>query len=89
MEKPTLRDTLQQLHDELEVTPRVDDNVRQLLHSVMQDIQHILEAQEGQESSPHSLVSRLEEATTQFEVSHPHLTAAVGRVIDALSSLGI
>lgn len=90
MEKQTLRETLQQLHDELEETPQVDDNIRELLHNVMQDIQDVLEAQAGQPTTQQqSLVDRLEEATTHFEVSHPRLTATVGRLINALSSMGI
>jgi hypothetical protein len=31
----------------------------------------------------------LREATRNFEESHPTLAAAVGRVVDALSNLGI
>lgn len=90
MEKHTLRETLQQLHEELEEGPKVDDNVRELLRSVMQDIQHLLDEEGGQSTSHHrSLVGRIEEATTYFEASHPNLTAAAGRVIDALSSMGI
>ena len=90
MEKPALRETLQQLHDELEETPQIDDNIRELLHSVMQDIRHVIETQESQPTPhPQSLIDRLEEVTTQFELSHPRLTAAVGRLIDSLSSMGI
>lgn len=36
-----------------------------------------------------SLRRRLQEAIGRFEESHPTLTAVVGRVIDALSDLGI
>ena len=63
---------------------------RELLRSVMQDIQRLLD-EEGGQSTPHhrSLIGRIEEATTHFEASHPNLTAAAGRVIDALSSMGI
>ena len=90
MEKQALRETLQQLHEELEATPKVDDTTRELLRSVMQDIQHVLDAEGGQATPQHrSLIGRIEAATTYFETSHPNLTAAAQRVIDALSSMGI
>ena len=90
MEKYQLHETLQQLHEELEETPKVDDNVRELLRSVMQDIQRLLDEEGGPSTLHHrSLIGRLEEATTHFEASYPNLTAAAGRVIEALSSMGI
>jgi hypothetical protein len=35
------------------------------------------------------LVERLREAVDEFEESHPALTEAVGRVVDALAKMGI
>jgi hypothetical protein len=34
-------------------------------------------------------LERLKESVQHFEASHPSLTLAVGRVIDALSNMGI
>lgn len=90
MEKSALHDTLQRLHQELEKATTVDEEVRQLLRSTMQDIQTVLDETGAPQVAQHRpLINRLKEATVAFEVSHPDLTAAVGRVIDTLSSMGI
>ena len=85
-----LRERLAELHDELEATRSVDDGARQALESVMRDIQKLLE-QSGEDPAPTnpSLSERLDEATRHFETTHPTLAATMGRVIDALTNLGI
>ena len=35
------------------------------------------------------IVDELREEVTRFEVSHPHLSAAIGRAADALSAIGL
>lgn len=82
-----LRQTLEQLHEELEQADSLDPGSRELLREVMGDIREALDRPQTSESA--SLLDRLREATGEFEESHPRLTAAVGRVADALSNLGI
>ncbi len=89
MEKQ-LREHLEHLHSELARTEAVDDRSRELLGEVLGDIQTLLDRpgpDPGQE--PEGLVERLRDATRQVEETHPKLAAAVGRVMDALSNLGI
>ena len=85
-----LRDRLEQLHAELAKTDSVDDASREVLASLLGDIQQLLD-RSGKERSHehHGLVDRLRDATRQFEESHPTLAAAVGRVMDTLSNMGI
>ncbi len=85
-----LRQTLEELHRELETTREVDERSRELLGEVMQDIRGVLErAGEGEPAEEPGLIERLREATRHFEDAHPALANAAGRVADALSNLGI
>lgn len=83
-----LRETLEQLHTELQQSDSVDDRSRELLRDVMNDIHGILERTPGG-ARPESVATRLREAVGEFEETHPTLTEAVGRVVDALAKMGI
>lgn len=89
MEK-RLRELLEELHSQLEDDELVRDEPRDLLQTVMGDIQERLDrgADEAQDW-PSSLGDSLREALEHFGESHPTVTSTVGRVIDALSSMGI
>lgn len=90
---------LEQLHDQLAAAEPLDEQVRQRLQQVLDDIQQALEA--GAAATPEqpsaapaaqdrgSLVDRLSETARHFEETHPTLSGAVGSVIDALSRMGI
>jgi predicted metal-dependent hydrolase len=85
-----LRQRLAELHAELESVDALDAEARAALEHVMGDIQEVLaRAEHERRAEPHSLAERLREAGRHFEESHPALTATVGRVVDALSNLGI
>ena len=85
-----LRELLEELHSQLEEDELVGDEPRDLLHTVMGDIQERLDqgADEAQDW-PSSLGDRLRESLEHFGEAHPTVTSTVGRVIDALSSMGI
>lgn len=85
-----LRETLRELHAELETQGSLDPELRALLESTVGDIQNALDGEGARESgdSP-SVGDRLAETARHFEASHPTLAAALGRVIDALAALGI
>ncbi len=88
---PELREHLQKLHEELENTDSVDGDARELLGSLLADIQSLLD-RSGEDDATHtpgSLADRLGDATREWETSHPTLAAAVGRVMDTLSNMGI
>jgi uncharacterized membrane protein YccC len=90
MPENRLRTTLEELQRTLEEPDTVDAESRQLLGELVEDIQTVLaRAPEEREDADPSLLDRLAEMAQRFEKSHPALTAAVGRVANALSNLGI
>lgn len=88
MEREDLREQLAALHAALGDGESVGPEARELLRAVMDDIQRVLDIEEGDEQ-PEGLVDRLREAVEDFGESHPTLAEAAGRVIDALARMGI
>lgn len=90
MPEKRLRDRLEELQEALEEPGAVDEASRAQVGDLLRDIQAQLERspEEREEHGP-SLLERLAEVKEQFEESHPALTAAVNRVANALSNLGI
>lgn len=88
MEKQHLRQQLEALHEVLGESESIGPEARELLRTVMDDIQRVLEAEERAEERE-GLVDRMREAVEEFEESHPALAEAAGRVIDALARMGI
>ena len=85
-----LRELLEELHGELEQDQSVGDEPRDLLQTVMGDIRERLDRGVDEASDwPTSLGDRLRESPEHFGESHPTMTKTVGRVLDALSNMGI
>lgn len=90
MQKRRLQEAIRQLRNELEQAPSVDDRVRQHIQNVLDEIETVTDAQGTIPSHQHQhLLDKLKGSARHFEESHLPLTLAVGRVIDALSSMGI
>lgn len=90
MPKDQLRQRIQELLDELEQIDTQDAAAREHLAHVLRDIREAVEApDEAAPDQGESLIDRLNDATRQFEESHPTLTAMVGRLAESLSNLGI
>jgi Domain of unknown function (DUF4404) len=82
----TLQKTLTRLHEELQGSPRVDDESRRLLQQIMQDVRHL----PGPETaSTDGQQHRLEALAVRFEVDHPTLAATLREFIDLLAQAGI
>ncbi len=88
MEKQ-LREHLEELHTELESADAMDERSKDLIDSVVRDIQKLLDREPGTSHQPQGLIERLRDATRHFEENHPDLSAAVGRVMNTLSNMGI
>jgi hypothetical protein len=86
-EKERMREDLRRL-DELARSSALDPAARARLAEIARDIEALLDEREAAETRE-SLVDRLRSAAEHFEESHPSLTAAVGRIADALAALGI
>jgi hypothetical protein len=82
-----LSEILDELNDVLEASPELGEEGREALKQVAGNIRSALEESPGDHAE--SLSTQLSQALEQFEGSHPKLTHIVGRVLDALSDLGI
>ncbi len=90
MEPNELRSKLIALHNELARTGNVDAETRELLEHLSGDIQELLEKPGAPDDRRYgSLSRRLRESLARFETSHPQLTAAMERAIDALVQMGV
>ena len=90
MEKQQLQTNLRELGDTLAKAGPIDDQTKQLLQSVTNELQRLL--QQDEQLSPESVgrVHRdLKDLLLQFETQHPQLTAILGRIADGLSNVGI
>ncbi|HNT24856.1 MAG TPA: DUF4404 family protein [Anaerolineales bacterium] len=83
-----LQQKLTELHAEIDEAQDVDEEARQMLVHLQQDIQRLL-GQSSDAEVHRSLTGRLTQAIKQFEVSHPDLTWSMGQLVDLLARLGI
>jgi hypothetical protein len=85
-----LRDTLEKLHRELEQTDNLDEESRQRLQHLMDDIRTALDSEEPSPAEHYqSLGDQLIDGVQRYEVSHPALTAAMSHALEILSRAGI
>ena len=89
MREQHVRQMLEQLHTELQHTDAIDDRSRELLRSLLDDIEALLQDKQKRGTQPESIIERLREAVRAFENTHPTLTETIGRVADALAGMGI
>jgi hypothetical protein len=93
MDKSKLQQTLTQVHSELADADSVDQDTRQLLTTLTNDIQRLLEKDEAppaaEEDSDGPLSKQVRGLMLQFESEHPKLTSALNQVADGLANLGI
>lgn len=85
MDNPELLATLEQLHAQLEQTQVVDEESRQLLEHLKNDIQAVLK--EPNATARESLRERLDGAMDHFEDTHSDLTLTIKQVIDHLAQV--
>ena len=89
MNKHALR-ALKELHEQLRNAELPSDSDRDLVKHLQNDIEKLLANAAAASAMEHqSLIKDLQEAAQRFEVSHPQLTAVIGRVVDSLSAMGI
>jgi predicted nucleic acid-binding Zn-ribbon protein len=88
MEK--LKVSLEKLHQELKEAKQVDEDSKNALRELMNDIQTILDKNEKDAvREHHNLLESLKESSQKFELTHPELAGAINIVISSLSNLGI
>jgi len=89
MNSSELRQRLASLHQQLGVAPTVDEESRQLLRELRDDIERALEQAADDELSGAAPPHRLEALATRFEADHPALAGAMRQVIDVLVKAGL
>jgi uncharacterized coiled-coil DUF342 family protein len=90
MKKKRLHKTIKELRAELEKTKPADDHVRGHIQRLLHEIDMLSgEAEDIPLHRYQQLLERLRESVKYFETSHLSLTLSVGRVIDALSNMGV
>jgi hypothetical protein len=84
-----LRESLEQIHHDIEHAEFVDADDERILRELLDDIRRLLEAAERRAEHHESVRDRLAHAIDRFEETHPTLTANLGRVSDALGRLAV
>ena len=84
MSNQTLHEALARLHAELQGTPQLDDESRQLLAAIAADIGRV---RGGTTDTTHA--PRLESLAVRFEAENPELAARLRGIADALGRVGV
>ncbi len=92
--KNRIRETLNELHAELENVDQVDPEIHGLLLSAAKEIDDKINptdelSESAGETSEMSLEDRLASAARHFEQSHPTLSGIISTLANGLSQLGI
>lgn len=81
---------LNELHAKLRTAKAVSERDRELLTRLSVDIESLLDRPGALVAENHrSVIDRLQESITRFEVSHPDLTNVMARVSKVLADMGI
>lgn len=86
MSQSDLHNLLKQLHSSLGNAPSLDAEDRQLLGTVLTDIERALA--QGAPAQP-ATEAGLESLAVKFEADHPQLAEALRRLVDSLGKAGI
>lgn len=89
MNNRDIKQTLVELHSELEKTPQLDDDLRTLLMEVDGEIHSLLAAEAQGEHEINTLRDRLEALAADFAAKHPNTEIFFREVIAALGRMGI
>jgi ElaB/YqjD/DUF883 family membrane-anchored ribosome-binding protein len=84
--RQTLEETLQQLHSLLTNAADLDQSQREKLRQMVDEIRQTLD---DADTDSVGLGTRLVNAASQFEHSHPTITNTIGRIADMLAQMGI
>ena len=80
-----LKEKLTSLHQALKQVKNLDDETRQLLVTLGQDIDRVT----IDKTVPDNLTERIEQQTVKFEGEHPQMSAILRDIIDVLGKMGI
>lgn len=83
-----LKDLLNNLHDTLENTEKVDDETLKLVQDLDQEINRLLDSDDSSDDFD-SVVDQAKSVETRFAVDHPVAERFLREIVDALSKVGI
>jgi hypothetical protein len=84
-----LEASLRDLRVEIAALPVGDDEARQRLHALIQELEQALVDPGGSGDAKKSLGEQLKVAVLRIEASHPRVAAVVNEVIESLGAMGI
>ena len=88
MEKKRLLRMLEQFQAELSQSEQVDPETLAELETLTADIRRALDERDAESAGEVEPVSGLRDLLLKYEAEHPQLSAAIGRVADALAAMG-
>jgi hypothetical protein len=86
--KQRLQKLLEELHAELGQADALDDQAKDQLRGIAQQIEGAVGPDENKGLGSEAM-NQLEEAAVDFEVEHPRLAGILGQITDTLAKLGI
>lgn len=86
--KQRLQELLEELHTELGSTEALDDQAKQQLRGIADEIEGAVGPDEDKSLGSEAL-NQLEEAAVDFQTDHPRLAGILGQITDTLAKLGI
>lgn len=86
MSNDDLRQLLAQVHERLRNASSLDASAREMLTTVMHDIEKALS---GEDPAAASAAPRLESIAVRFEAEHPAIAETLRRLVDTLGKAGI
>jgi predicted component of type VI protein secretion system len=85
----SLRELLERVHERLKGSGSLDERSRELLGTVMRDIDRALNRPTKNGNQKFDAAPRLEALAVRFESEHPQLAGVLRQLIDALGKAGI
>jgi predicted nucleic acid-binding Zn-ribbon protein len=90
MNKNEFRKSLEDLRKELHQTESLDENSKEQLIKLKNEIEKVLETSENYSTEQRdTLMGSLKDSVAQFEGTHPRLAESMHIVIHTLSNMGI
>lgn len=86
MDSQQLKQTLKRIHAELESTGSADEELKELLGDLDDDIHRLTQRQDDESAS---LGERVEAAALGFEAEHPRVAMLLKELSDSLAKLGL
>ncbi len=86
--RDALKRNLERLHRELESAEPLDDETRELLATVADDIERTLTGEHDAEQVAERR-ERIEDFALRFEAQYPRVSQVLGEITDTLTKLGV